>query len=56
MRLLDYDIATQYEAQVLETKRLTPADSSDEVRDIVLQVDGGLEVEVGQNVGVLAPG
>jgi ferredoxin--NADP+ reductase len=56
MRLQDFDVSTQFQAHVLESNRITPTDSEDEVRDIELEVEGHLRVEVGQNVGVLAPG
>lgn len=56
MRLQELDVSTQYQARVLSSKRITPDNSSDEVRDIELEVDGHLTVEAGQNIGVLAPG
>ncbi len=57
MRLQDYDIATQYLATVAETRRITPMESSEEVRDIVLDIkDADFDIKAGQNVGVLTPG
>lgn len=56
MRLQEYDVSTQFEAEVLESRRITPEESADEVRDIALDVDGKLHIKVGQHVGVLAPG
>jgi ferredoxin--NADP+ reductase len=57
MRLQDYDIATQFVATVAETHRITPVESSEEVRDIALIIkDLNFEIEAGQNVGVLTPG
>ena len=56
MRLQDYDISTRYPAQVVQSKRLTSADSANEIREIVLDVGNNLNIDVGQHVGVLAPG
>lgn len=56
MRLQEYDISTQFNAFVVESRRITPEDSEDEVRDIGLDVDGNLNIQVGQHVGVIAPG
>lgn len=56
MRLQDYDISKQHTATVVSTERLTPATAPDEVREIVLDVaESGFNLNVGQNVGVLAP-
>ncbi len=56
MRLEDYDKTKRYEAEVLASRRISAAESKDEVRDIQFEVDGRFEVKVGQNIGVLAPG
>ncbi len=56
MRLQEFDVSTQYQAQVLTSQRITSEDSEDEVRDMELEINGFLPVQVGQNVGVLAPG
>jgi ferredoxin--NADP+ reductase len=57
MRLQDYDTQTQFQAKVVSTKRISPAESPDEVREIALDVDrGDFDIEVGQSLGVLAPG
>ena len=57
MRLQDYDITNQFNATVVATERLTPAGSREETREIELDLDSpGLVVEVGQNIGILAPG
>ncbi|HMP17914.1 MAG TPA: hypothetical protein PKD72_12880, partial [Gemmatales bacterium] len=56
MHLTDYDTTVQFDAQVMESKRITPVESADEIRDILLDVQGELNVQAGQNIGVLAPG
>ncbi|TWU31572.1 ferredoxin reductase domain-containing protein [Novipirellula artificiosorum] len=57
MRLQDYDTKTRYQAKVLRSERLTPAESRHEVRDITVEIEGpDFNVEVGRNIGVLAPG
>lgn len=57
MRLQDYDISTQFLATVIETHRLTPIESAEEVREIVLDIErSDLDIKAGQNVGLLTPG
>lgn len=56
MRLQELDTSTRYQAHVLGSKRITPEDSDQEVRDIELEIAEDLSVEAGQNIGVLAPG
>lgn len=57
MRLQDYDTKTRYEAIVLGSERITSAESTDEVREISIEIESqDFDAEVGQNVGVLAPG
>ncbi|TWT79035.1 Ferredoxin--NADP reductase [Planctomycetes bacterium CA13] len=57
MRLQEYDTKTQVKAKVLRSERLTPPDSRHEVRDISIEIeDPDFDVEVGRNIGVLAPG
>ena len=57
MRLQDYDVKTRFEATVLGNERITSAESEEEVREISLEVEGQeFDAEVGQNIGVLAPG
>ena len=57
MRLQDYDITTQFQAIVVNSKRITPNESPEEVREIVLDMeDSGFDIRAGQNVGVLMPG
>jgi ferredoxin--NADP+ reductase len=57
MRLDDYDIETKYTATVKETARITPEESEDEIRNIVLEVDGkDFKFDIGQSIGVLVPG
>ena len=57
MRLKDYDIKTRFKATVVDTQRITPDKSPDEVREIELEIcDAGVDVQAGQNVGVLVEG
>ncbi len=57
MRLQDYDTRNQFKAKVIATERITPVESPDEVRDLIIEVESGdFSVEVGQNIGVLSPG
>lgn len=57
MRLEDYDQANPIMATVMETTRITPGESPEEVRDIILLVDKkGFRAEIGQSIGVIAPG
>ena len=53
----DYDTASRRRAAVISNQRLTPESSSEEVRELVLELDGEeLDFRVGQSVGVFAPG
>ena len=55
--LEDYDTETRFRAEVISSERITPEASDEEVREIVLDVDRpGFAYEVGQSIGVLAPG
>ena len=56
-RLEDYDTETRYAARVLSSERITPEKSDEEVRELVLDIgDADFDLEVGQSIGVLAPG
>jgi ferredoxin--NADP+ reductase len=56
-RLSDYDISNPFAAKVVESERITPEESDEEVRHIVLEVtDPAFDYVEGQNIGVLAPG
>ena len=56
-RLEEYDTETQYRATVLSNERITPGSSAEEVRELVLEVDGvDFSFALGQSIGVLAPG
>ena len=56
-RLEEYDTETRYQATVLSNERITSAESDDEIRELVLEVDGAdFTFEVGQSIGVFAPG
>jgi ferredoxin--NADP+ reductase len=57
MRLQDYDITTKIEASVASSDRLTPADSPEEVRELLLTLaTSHFDARPGQSIGVLAPG
>ncbi len=57
MRLDDYDIDNRHTTTVKETVRITPEESEDEIRNIVLNLDQkDFSFDVGQCVGVLVPG
>jgi ferredoxin--NADP+ reductase len=57
MRLSDYDTDTRFEATVVSSDRITPDESTDEVRELVLDVDRpDFVYQVGQSIGVFAPG
>jgi ferredoxin--NADP+ reductase len=56
-RLEDYDTATPFEATVVSSERITPAESDEEVRELVLEIDRPeFSYQLGQSIGVLAPG
>lgn len=57
MNLSEYDVSKQYTAMLLSSDRITPADSTAEVRHLVLQMPvRTFEYREGQSVGVLVPG
>jgi ferredoxin--NADP+ reductase len=57
MRLEDFDTGTTYTARVLSSKRITPASSSEEVREIVLEVEREqFAYQPGQSIGVIVSG
>ena len=52
----NYDTSNRYAATVVSNRRLTPT-TTEEVRELVLDVEGDdLALDVGQSIGVLAPG
>ena len=56
-RLQDYDTTERFKATVVSSERITPEDSAEEVRELVLDVDRrDFAYELGQSIGVLAPG
>jgi ferredoxin--NADP+ reductase len=56
-RLEDYDTDARYQASVVSSERITPQASDEDVRELVLDVDRpDFPYEVGQSIGVLAPG
>lgn len=56
MHLKDYDTDTRFPATVVSSQRITPRESDEEVREIVLDVDRpDFDYKVGQSIGVLAP-
>lgn len=55
--LEEYDTTTRTKAKVISSERITPESSEEEVRELVLEVErGDFPHQVGQSVGVLAPG
>lgn len=56
MRLQDYDTSEPFQARVIATQRITADASSQEVRELLLDIPRPLEVSAGQSLGVLAPG
>lgn len=58
MRLQDYDLDHQFQATVVSSERISPGDAPDQVREIVLELDGAahLDLKAGMSLGVLAPG
>lgn len=57
MQLNDYDTTHRWQATLIESSRITPEGSFDEVRELILEPDQlELPFELGQSVGVLAPG
>lgn len=56
-RLEDYDTDQQFQATVVASERLTAEASGIEVRELTLDIQQpDFEIQLGQNVGVLAPG
>ncbi len=56
MHLQELDTSVRYQARVYQTLRLTPDRCAEEVLELALDVANGLRINVGQHVGVLAPG
>ena len=57
MRLQDYDITTQYQAKVYSTERITPENSTDEVRELTVDIQtANFHGQPGQSLGVIVPG
>ena len=53
----EYDSEVRFRAVVVSSERITPESSSEEVRELVLDVDRpDFPYRVGQSIGVLAPG
>jgi ferredoxin--NADP+ reductase len=56
-RLDDYDTEPRYRATVVCSERITPRESNEDVRELVLDVDrADFPYRIGQSIGVLAPG
>ena len=56
-RLEDYETRPRHRATVLSSERITPQESDEEVRELLLEVDrADFPYEAVQNIGVLAPG
>jgi ferredoxin--NADP+ reductase len=57
MRLEDYPTEPRYTATVMSSDSLTEAGAEEEIRELVLEVDGhDFNFEVGQSIGVLVEG
>lgn len=57
MRLEDFDTGSTCTARVVSSQRITPEASSNEVREIVLEIDGAAaEYRAGQSIGVIVTG
>jgi ferredoxin--NADP+ reductase len=57
LRLDDYDTDQRFQAALVSSERITPPQSDEEVRELVLDIDRPeFRFEVGQSIGVLAPG
>lgn len=56
MHLHDYDTSNRHHATLVASERITPDASPEEVRELVLDLDAKMDLEVGQSVGVLVPG
>lgn len=57
MKLDDYSKENQFEATVLGSERITPADSDVEIRELVMEVDRqDFDFDAGQSIGVVTPG
>ncbi len=57
MRLQDFDTGDTYTAHVLSSERITPAESKEEVREIIIEVErDNFEYSPGQTVGVVVSG
>lgn len=57
-QLQNYDTSNRFFAVVKSSQRITPENSADDVRDIILEINDEVDValEPGQSVGVLVPG
>lgn len=57
MRLDDFDTETRYTATVVSSTRITPQESDEEVRELILEIDEpDFTYEIGQSIGILLPG
>lgn len=56
MRLQELDTTHRFTAMVVSSQAVTSSDAPAEVRELVLDVPGARGIEVGQSIGVIAPG
>ena len=57
MELSELDTKRQFAGHIVTNARLTSTSSADEVRELIIDVEmPGLSLDVGQSIGVLAPG
>ena len=55
-RVEDYDTETRFAATLVSSQRITPKESEEEVRELVLDIDrSDFSIQVGQSICVLAP-
>ena len=56
-RIDDYDTRERFSARLVASERITSDSANEEVRELVLDVDcPDFSFEIGQSIGVLAPG
>ncbi|MFQ5632492.1 MAG: FAD-binding oxidoreductase [bacterium] len=56
-KLQDYDTSNRFTAKVLKNIRITPADSEEDVRELVLSIESkSLCFSAGQSIAVIVPG
>jgi len=54
--LADLDISKPFVATVISNERITPADSEEDIRNIVIELEDDFSYTVGDSIGLLVPG